>query len=267
MVPPASAPFFRRGQPATQRRVRWTQVDQQEHSANPETPASGEMTPVAGVAAGLGRERRGDGVRDVVTSRGAGWAVAAAMAGAVVGLSAAMATSFSPTVVMPDGAAGLRSTPAGAARAVVPGRALRTMAVAGRVRAQTPARLRIQASARVRLQVPVDGPLQVPARVRVQAPAGAPLRAQARIRIRVPAAGPLQAPAQLRILAAVPGPAGTLIPLPRGVQVLPGRQVIAGVTAPQAVRGRVRPGKVHVRLLVPAPRHLQVLPRSPAPRP
>src|SRR5690348_3803791 len=115
-----------------QRRLRWTQVDEQEHSASPETPESGETAPatepaavtgptgvtgsapvvgpapatglmavpgpeaVTGPAPGPGRERRGEGVRDVITSRGAGWAVAAAMAGAVVGLSVAMATSSSP---------------------------------------------------------------------------------------------------------------------------------------------------------------------------
>src|SRR5229473_3143078 len=48
MVPPASVPFLRTGQPATQRRLRWTQVDEQEHSASPETPASGETAPAAG---------------------------------------------------------------------------------------------------------------------------------------------------------------------------------------------------------------------------
>src|SRR5690242_21269424 len=42
MVPPGSVPFLRRGQPAMQRRLRWTQVDEQEHSASPGTPESGE---------------------------------------------------------------------------------------------------------------------------------------------------------------------------------------------------------------------------------
>jgi len=214
------------------RRLRWTQVDEQEHATSPETPASGEA------------------VRDVVTSRGAGWAVAAAMAGAVVGLSVAMATSSSPTIVAPGRAAGPRGTPAGPARAVVPA-ALRAVSPGGRVQAQPPARLRIQAPARVRLQIPAAGPLQAPARLRTQ----------------VPAAGPLQAPAQLRLLAPVPEPAGTLIPLPRAAQVLPGRQAIAGVVAPRTVRLRVRPGQVRVRLRVPASGRLQVLPGGATARP
>src|SRR5215467_1028600 len=80
-VPPASVPFLSRGQPAMRRRLRWTKVDEQEHSAGPETPESGETAPatelmavaapeaVTESAAGPGRERRGDGVRDVITSR------------------------------------------------------------------------------------------------------------------------------------------------------------------------------------------------------
>lgn len=243
-----------------QRRLRWTQVDEQEHSATPETPASGETAPVTGPApaaeptaltgsaAGSGRERRGEGVRDVITSRGAGWAVAAAMAGAVVGLSVAMAMSSSPTVVVqPDSAAGLRGIQARAARATVPG-ALRAVPPGGRVLAQAPARLRMQAPARVRIQVPAGGSVQTPAR----------------LRIRVPATGARQTPAQLRLLAPVPRPAGTVIPLPRAAQVIPGRQVVAGVVAPRAVRLRVRPGQVRVRVRVPMNGRLQVLPGSPA---
>jgi hypothetical protein len=300
-----------------QRRLRWTQVDEQEHSASPETPDAEETAPVTGTAMVPGRDRRGEGVRDVIISRGAGWAVAAAMAGAVVGLSVAMATSSSPTVVVqPDRAAGLRGTPAGTVRAVAPVGALRAVGPAVRVQAQALARLRIQAPARVRLQVPAGAPLQTPARLRIQAPAGGPLQAPARLliqvparvrlqvpaggpvqtpallriqipaggplqtparlriqipaggplqtparlRIQVPAAGPLQAPAQLRLLAPVPGPAGTLVPLPRAAQVLPGRQVIARAVTPQAVRLRVRPGQVRVRLRIPASGRLQMLP-------
>jgi hypothetical protein len=66
------------------------------------------------------------------------------MAGAMAGLSVAMATLSSPTVVVqPDGAAGLRGTPARAVRAVAPGGALRAVAPGGRVQAQAPARARI----------------------------------------------------------------------------------------------------------------------------
>jgi hypothetical protein len=189
------------------------------------------------------RERRGDGVRDIITSRATGWAVAAAMTGAVVGLSVAMATSSSPTVVVqPDSAAGLRGTAAGAARAAVPGGALRAVAPGGRVQAQAPARLRIQ--------IPAAGPLQAPARLRIQ----------------IPGAATRQAPA-LRLLAPVPGPAGTLIPLPRAAQVLPGKQVIASVAAPRAVRVRVRPGQVRVRLRVAVNGRVQVLPGGQVPGP
>ena len=264
------------------RRLRWVQVDEQEHSASPETPASGDTAPVTGAAPGPGRDRRGDGVRDVLTSRGAGWAVAAAMAGAVVGLSVAMATSSSPTIVVqPDGAAGLRGTPAGPVRAALPGGALRAVAPGGRVQAQVPARLRIQMPARLRIQVPAGGPLQVPAGGPLQVPAGGPLQVPAggqapvrlriqipaRLRIQIPAAGPLQAPAQLRQLAQIPGPAGTLIPVPGAIQVLPGRQAIAAIAAPGAVRLRIRPGQVRVRLRVPANRRLQVVPGGALPGP
>ena len=229
------------------RRLRWTQVDEQEHSASPETPASGEPT-VPATGASTPTDRRGDGVRDVLTSRGAGWAVAAAMAGAVVGLSVAMATSSSPTVVLqPDSAAGLHGTAAGAVRATVPGGAPRAVAPGGRVQAQAPARLRIQAPARLRIQISAGGALQAPARLRIQVPAGRPR----------------QAPAQLRLVPPVPDPAGTLVPLSRAAQVLPGRQVTARVVTPRAVRVRVRPGQVRIRLRVPANGRPQVLPAGP----
>ena len=220
----------------------------------------------------------------MLTSRGAGWAVAAAMAGAVVGLSVAMATSSSPTVVVqPDGAAGLRGAPAKPARAALPGGALQAVAPGGRVHAQVPVRLRSRSRpgwgfrsrppgrSRPRpgcgIQVPAAGPLQAPARLGIQVPAAGPLQAPARLRIQVPAAGPLQAPAQLRQLAQVPGPAGTLIPVPGAIQVLPGRQAIAGIAAPRAVRLRVRPGQVRVRLRLRANGRLQVLPGGAVPGP
>ncbi|HEV3067175.1 MAG TPA: hypothetical protein VGY50_04980, partial [Streptosporangiaceae bacterium] len=231
-------------------------MDEQEHSVNPETPdtpdgaqapgtpaapASGPATPATGPAAGPGRERRADGVREALTSRGAGWAVAAAMTGAVVGLSVAMATSSSPTVVVqPDGAAGLRGTPPGAARAPVPG---------GAVSAQSPARLRIQAPARA----------QVPMRLRAQIPAGLPLQAPVRLRVQVPVRLPLQSPARLRLASPVAGPAGTLIPAPR-IRVAAGQPVPAAVLTPRALRLHVRPTRVRVRFRIPASARIQVLP-------
>lgn len=223
-------------------------MDEKEHSTSPETPASGETAPVTRPAAGSGRDRRGDGVRDVITSRGAGWAVAAAMAGAVAGLSVAMTASSSPTIVVQDGAAGLRGTPAGAARAALPGGALRDVALSGRGLAQAPARLRIWAPARLRIQVPAGGPLQAPARLWIQGRT----------------AGALQAPAQLR-LALAPASAGPLIPLPVSSQLLSGVQAIGDAMAPRAVRLRVRPGQVRVRLRVPANGRLQVLPGNAVP--
>jgi hypothetical protein len=53
-----------------------------------------------------------------------------------------------------------------------------------------------------------------------------------------------------------------VVPLP--AQVLAGKQVMARAVTPQAVRLRVRPGQVRVRLRVPANGHLQVLPGRPA---
>jgi len=260
-------------------------VDEQEHFAGPETPESGETAPATGLMAvagpeavtepapGPGRDRRGDGVRDVITSRGAGWAVAAAIAGAVVGLSVAMATLSSPTVaVQPNRAAGLRGIQAGTVRALAPGGPRRAVGRGGRGRAQAPARLRIQAPARVRIQIPAAGPLQTPARLRIRIPAGGPLQAPlrlriqapARVRLQIPAAGSHQAPPQLRLVPSVPQPAGPVVSL---AQVLPDKQVIARAVAPRAVRLRVRPGQVRVRLRVPATGRLQVLPGGMAPGP
>ena len=143
-------------------------MDDQEHPASPETqadPAPGLITPLTGP----GRERHPDGIREAVTGRGAGWAVAAAMAGAVVGLSVAMATSTSPTVVArPEGPGGLGGSPAGAVRAAVAG---------GAQQAQAPIRLQLQAPARIRALA--GAPQQAPARIRAlarvpqQAPASA----------------------------------------------------------------------------------------------
>jgi hypothetical protein len=133
---------------------------------------------------------------------------------------------------------------------VLPG-APRAVPADGRVQAQAPTRLRIQAPARLRIQIPARGPLQAPARLRIQMPVG----------------GPLRAPAQLRLVARVPGPAGTVVPLPRAAQALPGRQMTARVVTPRTVRVRVRPGQVRVRLRVPVNGRLQVLPGGQVPGP
>ena len=258
------------------RRLRWVQVDEQEHATSPETPAAGDMAPVTGPAPGPGRDRRGDGVRDVLTSRGAGWAVAAAMAGAVVGLSVAMATSSSPTVVVqPDGAAGLRGTPAGPARAALPGGALQAVAPGGRVPAQVPVRLRIQTPARLRIQVPAAGPLQAPGAVRLRIRPG-----QVRVRLRLPANGRLQ------VLpgGAVPGPL-RVIPGPGQASLVPAALVPAALVpaalVPRAqarlriafrngtpVRARLLipaslPGQARLRIQVPARARIQVPAQAP----
>jgi hypothetical protein len=211
-------------------------VDEQEQAASPgPDPASGETTQVTGPAAGPERDHRADGVREALTSRGAGWAVAAAMTGAVVGLSVAMATSSAPTVVIQPEAV-LRGIPAGGARVAVPG---------GGVQAQSPVRLRIRAPARLRAQVPAALPRQSPARLRLQVP--------------------VQAPRRLQVVAPA---AGTLIPAPRAV---PGAQLPAAALPPGALaqralspgtlRLRIRPGQVRIRVRVPA-RAGQVLPAS-----
>jgi hypothetical protein len=208
------------------------------------------------LAAGPGRDRRADGFREALTSRGAGWAVAAAMTGVVVGLSVAMATSSPTVVVQPESLAGRGGTPLGALRAAVPG---------GAVRALPPVRLRLIPPG-ARAQVPAGGPLQAPARLRLvapgaraQVPAGGPLQAPARLRLQIPAERSLHAPSQLRILAPVPGTAGTLIPVPR-VQIVPGGQLPAAALAPGALRLRIRPGQMRVRLRVPANAPIRVLP-------
>jgi hypothetical protein len=51
------------------------------------------------------RRRRGEGARKALSSRGAGWVVAAVLAGAVVALSVVLATASSTSVLQPVGAA------------------------------------------------------------------------------------------------------------------------------------------------------------------
>lgn len=218
-------------------------MDEQEQTAGPDPdPVSAETTQVTGPAAGPERDHRADGVREALTSRGAGWAVAAAMTGAVVGLSVAMATSSAPTVVIqPEGA--LRGIPAGGVRVAVPG---------GGVQAQSPVRLRLRAPARLRAQVPAALPRQSPARLRLQVPVRAPRRLQ----VVAPAAGTLM-PAPRAVpgarLPAATLPPGALVPGALAQRALP----------PGALRLRIRPGQARIRVRVPA-RALQVLPASPA---
>lgn len=180
-------------------------MDEHEHHAEPKPPG----TP-------------GQGVRAALVSRGTGWAVAAALAGAVVGLSVAMATSSPPTVVVePEGAAGARAlVPAGQPGRVAP-RPQVSVGVSvpavlapgippGRVRVRIPARLRIQVPVFMRGQVPVGlagpvrviGPVRLRGPVRVLIPGGLPPAtalipgppASARLRIQVRNGVPLPAP-------------------------------------------------------------------------
>jgi hypothetical protein len=90
-------------------------VDEQEHPAGqepaePQQPAEpsapGVTSPITAPVAGQPRpRRRGATVRRALASRGAGWVVAAVLAGAVVALSVVLATSASEQgVVVPFGA-------------------------------------------------------------------------------------------------------------------------------------------------------------------
>jgi hypothetical protein len=84
-------------------------MDEQENSAGQEptepqqpaeSPAPGGTSPITMPAAGRPQQRpRGAAVRRALTSRGAGWVVAAVLAGAVVALSVVLATSPSGVAV------------------------------------------------------------------------------------------------------------------------------------------------------------------------
>jgi hypothetical protein len=227
--------------------------------------STGDAVPVVG----SGRDRRADGLREALTSRGAGWAVAAAMTGAVVGLSVAMATSATPAAaVRPEFPAGLRGVPAdaarapgggGVARALAPVRlhvpALQVPALQTPARLQVPARLRLQIPAAVPLQIPAAVPLQVPARLRIQVPAGVPLQIPARLRIQLPARPPAQSPAWP--VAQSPARLRAVTPAAR-IQAVPGAGPPAAV--PRALHLRVRPAQVRVRLRIPASARSQALP-------
>jgi hypothetical protein len=218
------------------------------------------------------QEHSASGFREALTSRRAGWAAAAAMTGAVAGLSVAMATSPSPTVVVrPEGPAGLGGTAPGAVRAPVPG---------GAVRALSPVRLRVQVPAGLRVQVPAGLPLQTPARLRLQTrvplPAGtvvplpriqvapgtrAPVAVlaprsirvrvrpgQVRVRLRMPATAPIRF-----LPGGQPGALRAVPPGPRPLQVLP-----AGTVTPARLRIAFQKGQpVPARLVLPAGLHGQ----------
>jgi hypothetical protein len=144
-------------------------MDEQEHSASPESQAPGVTSPIAAPAAQQAkRHRRVDTVRQALVSRAAGWVVAAGLAVAVVVLSVSSATASTATGVRSLGAAGpVCLGPAGVERArlVVPGVPVQVpphLLVPG-VRVQVPSRLVVPG---VPVQVPPH--LLVPAGLRVR---------------------------------------------------------------------------------------------------
>src|SRR5215471_5727449 len=96
-------------------------MDEQEHSATPESPERPEppkrpeaptspqpavTSPATAPTAGTPPpRRRGETVKKALTSRGAGWVVATAMTGAVVALAVVLATAPPSIAVQPVGAA------------------------------------------------------------------------------------------------------------------------------------------------------------------
>jgi hypothetical protein len=77
-------------------------VDEQEHSAGREpaqAPAPGATSPATVPVAGQPQRRRAQAVRKGLTSRAAGWVVAAVLLGAVVALSVVLATGTTQSVV------------------------------------------------------------------------------------------------------------------------------------------------------------------------
>src|SRR6266516_3487873 len=104
ILTPTADDGARRNQP-TVPTVRCADVGEQEHPAGAEAPgpSASEATPPATEPATPrpGRRRRGEGTRKALTSREAGWVVAAILAGAVVALSVVLATASSTTVLRP----------------------------------------------------------------------------------------------------------------------------------------------------------------------
>jgi hypothetical protein len=191
-------------------------VDEQEHSAGPGPTGSpgptepadppGPVDPPGPPAppgpepgAGPGSPGRGQGVRKALTSRAAGWVVAAALAGAVAALAAVLATRPSAALLRPVGA--LRSTVVGPR-------------LAGPARVALPPGVRVTVPANAPLRAVVIGPgalvspgllpvCRVPAGTLVLVPAARPPAhpgRPVRVQVRLPAAGPVPAcPAGLRV--------------------------------------------------------------------
>ena len=150
-------------------------MDEQEHPAEAEptgASAPDATPPVTEQAiAPPERRRRGEGARKALTSRGAGWVVAAVLAGAAVALSVVLATASSTPVLQPAGAA----------------RSFRFVTAGGRT-------MIVSFPPGARVQVPANAPLrrswvEVPANaqpgsVTIVGPAGAPPGA---VRVQVPA--------------------------------------------------------------------------------
>jgi hypothetical protein len=161
-------------------------VDEQEHPAGPEpsgpSPSSVTSPITEPATAQPERHRRGRAVRKALSSRGAGWVVAAVLAGAVVTLSVILAAASTTAVLQPVGAVrSFRVVPAGARPAIVslpPNGPL-----PGGAWVQVPPNGPLPGGAWV--QVPPNGLL--PAGMRAQGPAGRWVQVPARVWVQVPA--------------------------------------------------------------------------------
>ena len=199
-------------------------MDEQEHSAepgptespeSPEASATSPMTAPAGEQPGRGRAER---ARKVLTSRGAGWVVATALAGAVVALSVVLATG-SPATVVP-------------VRVAVPGPGFLGPAAVSPVQ--------VPSSGAVRVQLPPGMRSQVPGWVVSGGPVPG-MRSQ--VRVWVISRGPAGQRSVNLVAPACQAPAGAQVQLPAGTQV----QLPAG-TQVQLPRGRSAPAGGQVKL-------------------
>jgi hypothetical protein len=212
-------------------------MDEQEHSAEPAPPASpapsespdsleasatSPMTAPAGEQPGRGRAEH---ARQVLTSRGAGWVVATALAGAVVALSVILATA-SPAAVVAErvfvAGPGLRG-PAAVSPIQLPSGAVRVQLPPG-MRSQVhgwvisrgpagqvsvhllapacrgPAGAQVQLPAGAQVQLPAGAQVQFPAGGRVKLPAGGQVQLPAAGQVKLPAVGQVQLPPTVRVL-------------------------------------------------------------------
>jgi hypothetical protein len=178
-------------------------VDEQEHPAGAGptgASAPGATPPVTEPAvARPERRRRGEGTRKALSSRGAGWVVAAVLAGAVVALSVVLATASSTSVLQPAGAA----------------RSFRFVTAGGRT-------MIVSLPPSARVQVPANAPLRTSW---VEVPASAPPGS-------VTIVGPANAqPGSVTIVGSAGAPPGALrvqvpaVVLPAGGNARPGRWV------------------------------------------